>query len=53
MGAISEIPSTDSQGLLRPDDPLRLRPTKPMGPPTLLTVAFPYEWLVLADASHL
>ena len=47
-GAISESPSTSHLG-----NPLRLQPSQFMGPPKLLTVIFPYEWLVLAYASQL
>ena len=42
-----------ANSLPRPGGPPRLCPTLFICPPTLLTVAFPYEWLVFAHASQL
>ena len=51
---ISEIPSTSLTLFVSPWGSLKtLLSTQFMGPPKLLTVIFPYEWLVLAHASQL
>ena len=51
---ISEIPSTSLPLFVSPWGSLEtLLSTQFMGPPKLLTVIFPYEWLVLAHASQL